>query len=83
MPQNSESPYLMNENSLNPGAFSVTGTHQSTNFSGQSGTPIPIDFAGVVESSQGCNLSSPNTDLQRKYMFQDYSLFVILKHTNV
>ena len=67
MPQNSESPYLMNESSLNPGAFSVTGTHQSTNFSGQSETPMPIDFAGVVESSQGCNLSSPNTDLQRKY----------------
>ena len=67
MPQNSESPYHMTENSLNPGAFSVTGTHQSTNFSGQSGTPIPIDFAGDVEISQGCNLSSPNTDLQRKY----------------
>jgi hypothetical protein len=67
MPHNLESPYLMNESSLNPSAFSVTGTHQSTNFSGQSGTPIPIDFAGVVESRQGCNLSSLNTDLQRKY----------------
>ena len=68
MPQSSESPYLMTESSRNPGAFSVTGTNQPTNFSpGQDGTPIPIDFAGVVESSQGCNLSSQNTDLQRKY----------------
>lgn len=67
MPQGSATPYLMEESSLNPGNFIVTGTHQSTNFSGQSETPIPIDFAGVVESSQGCNLSSPNTDLQRKY----------------
>ena len=67
MPQNSESPYHMDESSLNPGAFSVTGTHQSTNFSSEGGVSIPIDFAGVVESSQGCNLSSPNTDLQRKY----------------
>ena len=68
MPQSSETPYLMDETSLNPGAFSVTGTHQSTNFSsGPDGTPTLIDFAGVVESGQGCNLSSPNTDLQRKY----------------
>tara|TARA_B100001094_G_scaffold61423_1_gene57166 strand:- start:4807 stop:6447 length:1641 start_codon:yes stop_codon:yes gene_type:complete len=68
MPRNSESPYLMNESSLNPGAFNVTGTPQSTNFSsGQNALPISIDFAGVIDSSLGCNLSSDNEDLQRKY----------------
>lgn len=68
MPQNSETPYLMTESSLNPGAFSVTGTNQSTNFSSdQNSEPISIDFSGEVASLQGCNLSSPNTDLQRKY----------------
>lgn len=68
MPQGSETPYHMEESSLNPGAFSVTGAPQTTNFSSApDGTPIPIDFAGVVESIQACNLSSPNTDLQRKY----------------
>lgn len=68
MPQSSETPYLMNESSLNPGAFVVTGTPRTTNFSSEPGvTAIPIDFAGTVESYQGCNLSSPNTDLQRKY----------------
>tara|TARA_B100001248_G_scaffold258494_1_gene242715 strand:- start:5809 stop:7407 length:1599 start_codon:yes stop_codon:yes gene_type:complete len=66
-PQSQQTPYQMDESSLNPGAFSVTGTHQSTNFSSEGGEPIPIDFAGVVESSQGCNLLSPNTYLQRKY----------------
>jgi hypothetical protein len=83
MPQGLESPYQMNENNLNPGIFNVSGTPQTTNFLFSAEMRIPgsfstapsivpaltrpIDFAGVVESSQGCNLSSPNTDLQRKY----------------
>jgi hypothetical protein len=67
-PQSSETPYNMTETNLNPGNFIVTGEPQITNFSSSpDGTPIPVDFAGVVDSSQGCNLSSPNTDLQRKY----------------
>lgn len=68
MPQSSQTPYLMEETRLNPVNFLVTGTSRRTNFySEPDGTSIPIDFAGTVESSQGCNYSSPNTDLQRKY----------------
>jgi len=68
MPQSPRTPYQMIEGDLNPSAFSVTGVAQTTNFSSEpGGSPIPIDFAGTVVSNQGCNLSSTNTDLRRKY----------------
>lgn len=77
MPDNNATPYTMTEDHLNPGSFDVTGTASPINFSGLVGDPVMVEFEGDVgevvagEDSQRevvpCNLSSPNTDLQRKY----------------